>query len=725
RSEAEAAVAECDAALAAALARVPTWSGGAEALVALAPPVTEVWRRLDADMTAKRNEVANAAERLDDEIAKLEQARNALTGGGTIADDAALAHARSHRDVGWRLIYRRAFTADPPSAAEEREFASGVPLPLAFERAIGEADAVADRRAASSEILGLLAAARRNVDDATQRVAAARERLRLAGEAHTQTRRLWSGLCHAIEQDADAALADVLAFLNARDQAIDVLQRRALALHMLQTLCRRQRDWAVALAAALNQEPADLAKLLGRADQTLAQAREQQKRRQQLEALQAQATKELRDATVARHAAEAGITEWQRRWQAVLADLGRPADEEPAETEAVLQILADIEKEQVTASSLLERINGMKARVDRFTGTVHALCQKLPGLTAARDPMDAVRELHRQLDEERVRDLRRHMLQEGRTKAREADAAATRDLIEAQAKLHAVLTVIGADTVETAEQRLALSDERDGFEAKHVEAEAELRQAGDGHSIETLAAETATIPVDEDTARIEAASLAHRQANEAAQQAAEDASRLRHNMEQIARKTEVNVAAADQQAAIASLSRTLDEALLYHTAAALLSRALDAVEQSGGSVMLRRLSGIFQTMTNGIYSNVTSDRDDSGNDQLVMIQRDFPEERQRIDQLSEGTRDQLFLALRVAAIEDHLKTAEPLPFIGDDILQTFDDDRALAALRVLTELSQHTQVIVLTHHRHILELATRLPPDSVFECTRETPAAIA
>jgi uncharacterized protein YhaN len=108
-----------------------------------------------------------------------------------------------------------------------------------------------------------------------------------------------------------------------------------------------------------------------------------------------------------------------------------------------------------------------------------------------------------------------------------------------------------------------------------------------------------------------------------------------------------------------------------------------------------------------------------------MIQRDFPEERQRIDQLSEGTRDQLFLALRVAAIEDHLKTAEPLPFIGDDILQTFDDDRALAALRVLTELSQHTQVIVLTHHRHILELATRLPPDSVFECRRETPAAIA
>ncbi len=80
---------------------------------------------------------------------------------------------------------------------------------------------------------------------------------------------------------------------------------------------------------------------------------QQQKRRQQLETLRIQATKELQGATAARHAAEAGIAEWQQRWRAVLADLGRPAEEESAETEAVLQILADIEKEQVTVSELI------------------------------------------------------------------------------------------------------------------------------------------------------------------------------------------------------------------------------------------------------------------------------------------------------------------------------------------------------------------------------------
>ena len=145
RAEAEAAVAECDAALAAALARVPTWSGGADALIALVSASHRVWRRLDSDMTTKRSEVARSANGLTTNLParSAQRALTRLTEGGTIADDAALARARSHRDVRLKLIYRRAFTADPPSAAEEQAFAADVPLPLAFERAIAEADTIA------------------------------------------------------------------------------------------------------------------------------------------------------------------------------------------------------------------------------------------------------------------------------------------------------------------------------------------------------------------------------------------------------------------------------------------------------------------------------------------------------------------------------------------------------------------------------------------------------
>ena len=63
--------------------------------------------------------------------------------------------------------------SDPPSARGDQAFAGDVPLPLAFERAIGEADAIADRRAANSELLGQIAAARRNVAEAERRVVTA------------------------------------------------------------------------------------------------------------------------------------------------------------------------------------------------------------------------------------------------------------------------------------------------------------------------------------------------------------------------------------------------------------------------------------------------------------------------------------------------------------------------------------------------------------------------
>ena len=75
--------------------------------------------------------------------------------------------------------------------------------------------------------------------------------------------------------------------------------------------------------------------------------------------------------------------------------------------------------------------------------------------------------------------------------------------------------------------------------------------------------------------------------------------------------------------------------------------------------------------------------------------------------MSDGTRDQLFLALRIAGLETYVKDREPMPFVVDDILLNFDDARAMAALAVLGELAERTQVIYFTHHAHHVELARK------------------
>jgi uncharacterized protein YhaN len=74
--------------------------------------------------------------------------------------------------------------------------------------------------------------------------------------------------------------------------------------------------------------------------------------------------------------------------------------------------------------------------------------------------------------------------------------------------------------------------------------------------------------------------------------------------------------------------------------------------------------------------------------------------------LSDGTRDQLYLALRLAAIEHHVKTVGPCPVILDDILINSDDGRASAALDVLGELASQTQVLLFTHHSHVADMGT-------------------
>lgn len=73
--------------------------------------------------------------------------------------------------------------------------------------------------------------------------------------------------------------------------------------------------------------------------------------------------------------------------------------------------------------------------------------------------------------------------------------------------------------------------------------------------------------------------------------------------------------------------------------------------------------------------------------------------------MSVGTTDQLYLSLRLSSLESYLDNNEPMPFILDDILIKFDNERAIATLKVLAELSKKTQVIFFTHHQHLVELA--------------------
>jgi uncharacterized protein YhaN len=93
-----------------------------------------------------------------------------------------------------------------------------------------------------------------------------------------------------------------------------------------------------------------------------------------------------------------------------------------------------------------------------------------------------------------------------------------------------------------------------------------------------------------------------------------------------------------------------------------------------------------------------------------------------VEGLSDGTRDQLYLALRLATIERFAVHAEPLPLVLDDAFVHFDDARARAALTALADLAPRAQVLFFTHHERLVAIAEdalgarctvhRLPPSA-------------
>ncbi|MCC6124341.1 MAG: AAA family ATPase [Pirellulales bacterium] len=73
-----------------------------------------------------------------------------------------------------------------------------------------------------------------------------------------------------------------------------------------------------------------------------------------------------------------------------------------------------------------------------------------------------------------------------------------------------------------------------------------------------------------------------------------------------------------------------------------------------------------------------------------------------VEALSRGTREQLFLSLRLALCASYARRGAALPMILDDVLVNFDADRAVAAAEVLRDFAAAGhQLLVCTCHEHI------------------------
>ena len=136
-------------------------------------------------------------------------------------------------------------------------------------------------------------------------------------------------------------------------------------------------------------------------------------------------------------------------------------------------------------------------------------------------------------------------------------------------------------------------------------------------------------------------------------------------------------------------------------------QALRIYRERHRSSMMARASDALRTISRGAYTGLTT-QVDKDNDVLIAIGSDGSSKL--ATEMSKGTRFQLYLALRVAGFYEFARARSPAPFIADDIMETFDDFRAEETFRLFAEMAKTGQVIYLTHHRHLCEIAQQVCP---------------
>ena len=180
----------------------------------------------------------------------------------------------------------------------------------------------------------------------------------------------------------------------------------------------------------------------------------------------------------------------------------------------------------------------------------------------------------------------------------------------------------------------------------------------------------------------------------------------------------VNTDAAEARQRLEDLRAKLEEQVAewksIRLAEICLKEAITRMERDCGDKPIGRALHFFKRMTQNRYQSLGVDYD--ADKMILKTTRDNQHDKliefNSTDGtgLSEGTADQLWLSLRLAGIEARVNQMreigqDPMPVILDDVLVSFDDNRAKAAMEILMELGEKTQVIMFTHHAHLLDIA--------------------
>ena len=152
------------------------------------------------------------------------------------------------------------------------------------------------------------------------------------------------------------------------------------------------------------------------------------------------------------------------------------------------------------------------------------------------------------------------------------------------------------------------------------------------------------------------------------------------------------------------LKRAIEMWVELTVTAKLFGLAMETYEKNDQESIVRRASKYFSIMTQEAYSKVLVTRDEQ-DEKRIQVEATASGNRKEPDELSQATKEQLHLAMRLANASHYAERCVDLPLITDDILVNFDEDRAKAAAKLLvTYAADGHQVLLFTCHRRMVDV---------------------
>lgn len=684
------------------------WADADEAcaalLAAVVPDASQVAEHRDrltdlrARTKAKREEHRSALRGLERERGELEALRSRVDPPSE--DD--LREARLARDTLWKRV-----RAGEEGLSEE------------FEAALARADEVADRLRREADAVAERLTRETRVRELEQELAHTAQDLEELETERAGLDRAWEALWPGEDVPApEVGRADAV-LRHLRDLR-DLHEERQVARGRAEEAERSARTVADQLGALLtgtDLEPvlvpgADPAVLL---PQLRTLAREELERREKAAAERtgARHRRQTHEQDLERlrrdlEAAEAGLREWSRQWDEAVAEAGFDAGARPRSVRADLDLreqAADLWQEACGAG---ERARAALARVEEFDrelAEVFSACgEDLPEDREER--ASALRDLHERAkaNARAEQDLAR--LEESAAE-HEAELAEARSRSDQVAEgLDALLAEAGA--ADTAQLRAAIerTEQVADLERQLRTLEQKLAREGDLARLEEEARGLDDAEVDR---RVREAELRREELDGERGPARERSARARSEFERVdgsARAAEI----AEELAAVgAEIEEQTAEYMRLAFAREILSAQVEDYRQRNQDPVLLRAQELFSFLTLERFTGLSPDTDERGNHLLRVVRRTG--QLEEVASLSEGTADQLYLALRLASLERYAEAGRTMPFVVDDVFLAFDDERSEAALRVLGGMADRFQVVVFTHHGHLADLARETLPD--------------